>query len=58
MTILRLAHIDIEGLTLDSQVRALRDQVSQIILPRVFVAMIANHETKFVTHNWTTCCKL
>ncbi|MCJ1471642.1 hypothetical protein MMC13_000282 [Lambiella insularis] len=26
MTILRLAHLDIEGLTLDSQVRALRDQ--------------------------------
>ena len=31
MTILRLAHLDIEGLTLDSQVRALRDQVSHAL---------------------------
>ncbi len=26
MTVLRLAHLDIEGLVLDSQVRSLRDQ--------------------------------
>lgn len=26
MTILRLAHLDLEGLVLDGQVRALRDQ--------------------------------
>ena len=33
MTILGLAHLDIEGLTLDSQVRALRDQVSHACYP-------------------------
>ena len=27
MTILRLAHLDLEGLVLDAQVRSLRDQV-------------------------------
>lgn len=31
MTILRLAHLDIEGLTLDGQIRLLRDQVSLLI---------------------------
>jgi len=35
MTILRLAHLDLEGLVLDSQVRALRDQVS----PASFLAV-------------------
>lgn len=42
MTVLRLAHLDLEGLVLDAQVRALRDQVSPISLPAVFFTMIAN----------------
>lgn len=28
MTILRLAHLDLEGLVLDKEIRSLRDQVS------------------------------
>jgi hypothetical protein len=35
MTILRLAHLDLEGLVLDAQVRSLRDQVS----PASFLAV-------------------
>lgn len=34
-TILRVAHIDIEGLTLDRNVRALRDQFTTIELSRI-----------------------
>lgn len=35
MTILRLAHLDLEGLVLDAQVRSLRDQVSSVLSPAV-----------------------
>ena len=42
MTILRLAHLDLEGLVLDAQVRALRDQVSPIPFLPVFFTMTAD----------------
>jgi len=42
MTILRLAHLDLEGLVLDAQVRSLRDQVSLVLFLAVFFTMTAN----------------
>jgi len=40
MTILRLAHIDLEGLVLDGQVRALRDQFTTFTWSRLLYSMV------------------
>ena len=49
-TILRVAHIDLEGLTLDRNVRALRDQFTTIALSRIlYNGHFFSPEREFVT---------
>ena len=52
MTILRLAHLDLEGLVLDTQVRALRDQfVVQNWSYQLYNGIYFSRECEFVENS-------
>lgn len=50
LTILRLAHLDLEGITMDGKVRAIRDRLSQDWSACIYNGMYFSPEREFVEH--------
>ncbi|PNP48424.1 hypothetical protein TGAMA5MH_00462 [Trichoderma gamsii] len=50
LTILRQAHLDLEGLVMDSKVRSIRDRLSQDWLAAIYNGMHFSSEREFVQH--------